>query len=124
MVSREILIREISNYASNKINALSNESIMFDILIKPFVAEVVEVNIGKLDNLLRFVTNEQGLINTDKLINNIIDNLLIAPIKNIKGVQVGNGKVQINVPMLGGSIVFDKTDFEELRNNLNKHSKI
>lgn len=121
MVTRENLITEITNYATNKINALSSKSVMFDILVKPFIAEAVEVNIAKLDDLLKLVTDDKGLINTDRLLNNIVDNLMVAPIKDIKGIYVGEGKIQINVPMMGGSIVFDRSDFEELRTNINKH---
>lgn len=121
MVTRENLITEITNYATNKINALSSKSVMFDILVKPFIAEAVEVNIAKLDDLLKLVTDDKGLINTDRLINNIVDNLIVAPIKDVKGIYVGEGKIQIDVPMMGGSIVFDRSDFEELRTNINKH---
>lgn len=121
MVTRENLITEITNYATNKINTLSSKSIMFDILVKPFIAEAVEVNIAKLDDLLKLVTDDKGLINTDRLLNNIVDNLIVAPIKDFKGIRVGEGKIQIDVPMMGGSIVFDKSDFEELRTNINKH---
>ena len=121
MVTRENLIIEITNYATNKINALSSKSVMFDILVKPFIAEAVEVNIAKLDDLLKLVTDDKGLINTDRLLNNIVDNLIVAPIKDVKGIYVGEGKIQIDVPMMGGSIVFDRSDFEELRTNINKH---
>lgn len=121
MVTRENLITEITNYATNKINALSSKSVMFDILVKPFIAEAVEVNIAKLDDLLKLVTDDKGLINTDRLLNNIVDNLIVAPIKDVKGIYVGEGKIQIDVPMMGGSIVFDRSDFEELRTNINKH---
>lgn len=121
MVTRENLITEITNYATNKINALSSKSVMFDILVKPFIAEAVEVNIAKLDDLLKLVTDDKGLINTDRLINNIVDNLIVAPIKDVKGIYVGEGKIQIDIPMMGGSIVFDRSDFEELRTNINKH---
>jgi len=121
MVTRENLITEITNYATNKINALSSKSVMFDILVKPFIAEAVEVNIAKLDDLLKLVTDDKGLINTDRLLNNILDNLIVAPIKDVKGIYVGEGKIQIDIPMMGGSIVFDKSDFEELRTNINKH---
>lgn len=121
MVTRENLITEITNYATNKINALSSKSVMFDILVKPFIAEAVEVNIAKLDDLLKLVTDDKGLINTDRLLNNIVDNLIVAPIRDVKGIYVGEGKIQIDVPMMGGSIVFDRSDFEELRTNINKH---
>ena len=121
MVTRENLITEITNYATNKINALSSKSVMFDILVKPFIAEAVEVNIAKLDDLLKLVTDDKGLINTDRLLNNIVDNLIVAPIKDVKGIYVGEGKIQIDIPMMGGSIIFDRSDFEELRTNINKH---
>ena len=121
MVTRENLITEITNYTTNKINALSSKSVMFDILVKSFIAEAVEVNIAKLDDLLKLVTDDKGLINTDRLLNNIVDNLIVAPIKDVKGIYVGEGKIQIDIPMMGGSIVFDKSDFEELRTNINKH---
>ena len=121
MVTRENLITEITNYSTNKNNALSSKSVMFDILVKPFIAEAVEVNIAKLDDLLKLVTDDKGLINTDRLLNNIVDNLIVAPIKDVKGIYVGEGKIQIDVPMMGGSIVFDRSDFEELRTNINKH---
>lgn len=123
MVTKDQIISEITNYAVSKINTLSDKSILFDIVVKPFISEVVEVNMQKLNNVLSLVTNEQGLINADRLITNITDNLIVSPIKNFKGVFVGDGKIEINLPMIGGSIVFDKSDFEELRSNINKHIK-
>ena len=121
MVTKETIINEIVNYAGTKINSLANESVLFDILFKPFITEVVNVNIAKLDSILSLVTNEEGLINAEKLINDIVDNLVVAPVKNIKGINVGDGKVEINLPMIGGSVVFDRSDFEELKTNINKH---
>lgn len=121
MVTKETIINEIVNYASTKINSIANESVLFDILFKPFITEVVNVNIAKLDSILSLVTNEEGLINAEKLINDIVDNLVVAPVKNIKGINVGDGKVEINLPMIGGSVVFDRSDFEELKTNINKH---
>ena len=121
MVTKETIINEIVNYAGTKINSIANESVLFDILFKPFITEVVNVNIDKLDSILSLVTNEEGLINAEKLINDIVDNLVVAPVKNIKGINVGDGKVEINLPMIGGSVVFDRSDFEELKTNINKH---
>ena len=121
MVTKEIIINEIVNYANTKINSIANESVLFDILFKPFITEVVNVNIAKLDSALSLVTNDEGLINAEKLINDIVDNLVVAPVKNIKGINVGDGKVEINLPMIGGSVVFDRSDFEELKTNINKH---
>lgn len=121
MVTKETIINEIVNYANSKVNSIANESVLFDILFKPFITEVVNVNIAKLDSALSLVTNDEGLINAEKLINDIVDNLVVAPVKNIKGINVGDGKVEINLPMIGGSVVFDRSDFEELKTNINKH---
>ena len=121
MVTKETIINEIIQYANTKVNSIANESVLFDILFKPFIAEVINVNISKLDSILTLVTDDRGLINADKLMNDIIDNLVVAPIKNVKGIQIGDGKVSINLPMIGGSVVFDKSDFNELKANINKH---
>ena len=121
MVTKDTIINEIVNYASTKINSIANESVLFDILFKPFITEVVNVNMAKLDSILNLVTNDEGLINAEKLINDIVDNLVVAPVKNIKGIQVGDGKVEINLPMIGGSVIFDRSDFDELKANINKH---
>ena len=121
MVTRENIMLEITNFVTNKVNALSDKSIMFDILVKPFITEIVDVNLVKLDGLLKLVTDDKGLINTDRLLNNILDNLITAPVKNIRGIYVGDGKVQIDIPLMNGSIVFDRSDFEELKSNIDKH---
>lgn len=121
MVTRENIMLEITNFVTNKINALSDKSIMFDILVKPFITEIVDVNLVKLDGLLKLVTDDKGLVNTDRLLNNILDNLITAPVKNIRGIYVGDGKVQIDIPLMNGSIVFDRSDFEELKANIDKH---
>ena len=121
MVTRENIMLEITNFVTNKVNALSDKSIMFDILVKPFITEIVDVNLVKLDGLLKLVTDDKGLVNTDRLLNNILDNLITAPVKNIRGIYVGDGKVQIDIPLMNGSIVFDRSDFEELKANIDKH---
>ena len=121
MVTRENIMLEITNFVTNKDNALSDKSIMFDILVKPFITEIVDVNLVKLDGLLKLVTDDKGLVNTDRLLNNILDNLITAPVKNIRGIYVGDGKVQIDIPLMNGSIVFDRSDFEELKANIDKH---
>lgn len=121
MVTRENIMLEITNFVTNKVNALSDKSIMFDILVKPFISEIVDVNLVKLDGLLKLVTDDKGLINTDRLLNSILDNLIVAPVKNIRGIYVGDGKVQIDIPLMNGSIIFDRSDFEELKSNIDKH---
>ena len=94
-------------------------------LFRPVVAEMVNNNINKLDKVLSLISDDNGMINSDKILSEMLDNLIVMPIQQYPdlfgGVSLGKGTITIKIPFLDKAIEFNSNDIESFKNLLNKN---
>ena len=52
--------------------------------------------------------------------NDIVDNLIISPVKEERGIKIGAGTVEIKIPFINKAIALDKDDINEFKEMLSK----
>ena len=94
-------------------------------LFRPVVAEMVNNNINKLDKVLSLVSDDNGMINSDKILSEMLDNLIVMPIQQYPdifgGISLGKGTITIKIPFIDKAIEFNSNDIESFKNLLNKN---
>lgn len=77
-------------------------------------------NIGKVNQALSIIADENGMIDADGILNDMIDNLIISPVKEERGIKIGAGNVEIKIPFINKAIALDKDDINEFKEMLSK----
>ena len=107
-------------YLLNLVDSLSDNDFTIGIL-SPLVKTGIENNFNKIYKILNLISDENGDINIEKLINDIIKSSLngksmtynISPVGEI---VVGNDAIRFNI--FNKFIKFDSNDFIKLKNYL------
>jgi hypothetical protein len=79
-----------------------------------------ELVIGKVNQALSIIADENGMIDADGILNDMIDNLIISPVKEERGIKIGAGTVEIKIPFINKAIALDKDDINEFKEMLSK----
>lgn len=121
MVQKDTIIYELTNFVNSKLDVLSKDNPLFNMVIRPYIEEVISVNIDKIDNILTPITRSDGMININGIIDNITDRILVSQLTKINGIEIGNGVIKINIPIMNKSILLTKEDFKDFKNRLEKY---
>lgn len=121
MIDKAKFIEEIVNFINHKLSDLSSNNPLFDIVVRPYISKIINVNISKLDKALSLITDENGKIDASGLLNDMIDKLVVSNVNSINGLTIENGSIKMNIPFMNKTIIIDKTDFDELKNNIEKY---
>lgn len=81
MVNKEIIINKLIEFFNNKLTVLSSDSQLINVFVRPFVARIINNNISKIDKALSLIANEDGMIDADGILNDVVDNLISFPRK-------------------------------------------
>lgn len=123
MVNKEIIINKLIEFFNNKLTVLSGDSQLVNVFIRPFVSRMINNNISKVDKVLSLIANEDGMIDADGILNDVVDNLISSPVKDEHGLIIGDGAVEIKIPFMNKAIRLDKEDIEEFKQNLKQYNK-
>lgn len=74
----------------------------------------------KVNQALSIIADENGMIDADGILNDMIDNLIISPVKEERGIKIGAGNVEIKIPFINKAIALDKDDINEFKEMLSK----
>lgn len=121
MINKDILIQEIIKFMNTKLVDLSKDNTLVSVFVRPIVSRMINNNIPKIEKALSYIADENDMVDADGILNDMIDNLLISPVKEERGIKIGEGYVEINVPFVNKAIHFDKTDIDEFKQSLIKN---
>lgn len=91
-----------------------------NVFIRPIFSRIINNNIGKVNQALSIIADENGMIDADGILNDMIDNLIISPVKEERGIKIGAGTVEIKIPFINKAIALDKDDINEFKEMLSK----
>lgn len=118
MVSKEQVVNRLKKFMYNKVNeiAADNQLVM---IFRPLVYKVGDKMIEKVDGIMGLIADDKGMVDVDKLMTEMIDNL-IAVTNNTKmqltdGICIGDGEIHVDIPLIEKTIVFTKDDLNELK---------
>lgn len=97
--------------------ALTNPLIGFS---KPLILRVIDNKIYKMNGLLSMVADENGEIDVQSLVPEMIQSVMntqpfIFHTEFLGDLEIGGGFIKMNIPMTNNQIVLGKTDLDALK---------
>lgn len=122
MVTRNQLMTNIRAYLYSQINTLSEGNPAIN-LFKPFLNRAIDNNLYKVEPLLDLITDKEGNIDIENIITEMKDNLLtsqpfVVNIPVLGDIEIGNGLIMANVPMINKRLVLNRDDLNMLKEML------
>lgn len=113
-------IKYFKTYIDNKIATLgkSNPIINFS---QPFIMKIIDNKTSKITGFLNLFADDNGEIDIESLIDDIIQRLNVIDPFNINigsfsKLEIGNGKIKMEIPLTDKSIIFNTQDITSLKN--------
>ena len=90
---------------------------------KPIVVRIIDNNLYKVESILKQVSNKDGLIDIEEIVSEMSDSLInTRPFKVDTGVigelEIGDGKIKMDIPLMNKSLILTQQDIEELKEML------
>lgn len=118
----DIIMDNLHRFIDMKLSTLAQENPLLA-LIKPLAARAIDNNLYKIEFLLKQVSDKDGLVDIDGILTEMSENILnTKPFKLDTGLlgelEIGSGKIKIDIPMMNKSLVLNQQDLLELKNML------
>lgn len=118
----DTIMGNLHKFIDMKLSALSQENPLLA-LIKPLAARAIDNNLYKIEFLLKQVSDKDGLVDIDGILTEMSENILnTKPFKLDTGLlgelEIGSGKIKMDIPMMNKSLVLNQQDLLELKNML------
>lgn len=112
-------IGNLKTYINYQLDIMSKTTPIIGIA-KPIITRAVNKNIGKLTNILDLVTDENGNIDVEDILNEMLSNIMSANPFNINipvigDIELGGGFIKLNIPFTDKRVVLNKTDFDTFK---------
>lgn len=121
MINKEAVIKKIVEFANTKLTEIGAQNPVI-LLVRPFFARAINNNIEKLDSLLTMVADKDGMVDVEGIMTEMVDNLLVARLtkypKVLGGLEIGEGSIKMNIPLMNKQLVFDTNDIEAFKQSL------
>lgn len=120
----DVITSKLEDYIQKQLILVSKDNPTIA-LAKPFLSRIVNNNMYKVNNMLKQIADKDGLIDIDGILSETIDNLIsIKPFKMDSGflgeLEIGDGKIRMNLPIVDKVLVFNKEDLMNLKDFLSK----
>ena len=118
----DIIMDNLHRFIDMKLSTLAQENPLLA-LIKPLAARAIDNNLYKIEFLLKQVSDKDGLVDIDGILTEMSENILnTKPFKLDTGLlgelEIGSGKIKIDIPMINKSLILNQKDILELKNML------
>lgn len=119
MITIDLFIMKLKEYISSQLTqvAKSNPIVGF---MKPFITRALDKNITKIHGFLGLISDDNGNIDIENILSEMLDNIskadtftLKAPI--VGNIQIGNSQIKFNIPFTDKSLVFNSSDLEAFK---------
>ena len=118
----DVIMDNLHRFIDMKLSALAQENPLLA-LIKPLASRAIDNNLYKIEFLLKQVSDKDGLVDIDGILTEMSENILnTKPFKLDTGLlgelEIGSGKIKMDIPMMNKSLVLNQQDLLELKNML------
>lgn len=118
----DVIMDNLHRFIDMKLSALAQENPLLA-LIKPLASRAINNNLYKIEFLLKQVSDKDGLVDIDGILTEMSENILnTKPFKLDTGLlgelEIGSGKIKMDIPMMNKSLVLNQQDLLELKNML------
>lgn len=116
------LSSKTKDYIIDLIDNLAQTNFMISVA-RPAINMAIDNNFYKIDNLFSAISDKEGDINVDKLIDDTISSVLngrkgVLPVGKICQIQFGDNNMKIEIPSINYYVSFSSDDFVKFKNYL------
>jgi hypothetical protein len=91
--------------------------------MKPLVTRVLDKNFSKVTKALDLIADENGNIDIEGILSEMMDNLMTTQPFTLKtsfigDVEIGGGNIKLNIPLTDKRLVFNMSDLESFKEML------
>lgn len=117
--TRDLIYKEIN------IMSKSNPVINF---AQPFIMKIIDNKKEKISNFLGLFAEENGEINIDELINEVIQRLnstnsFTVDLMSFSKAEIGEGRIKLSIPLTDKYIVFNTNDIQIFKDTILNQKK-
>ena len=122
MVAVLQLTDKLKTYISTQLDSMSKTSPMIG-FIKPLITRALDKNFSKITKALDLIADENGNIDVEGILTEMMENLMTTQPFTFKtsfvgDIEVGNGNIKLNIPLTDKRLVFNMTDLENFKEML------
>lgn len=119
MITSQQFISNLKLYINTQLEVLSKDNPIIS-FISPIITRVVNNNIHKLGNGLNLISDSQGNIDIENIIQEMINNILESNpfnynIPYIGNVELGGGSIKLNIPFTSKKLILNSSDLETMK---------
>ena len=117
------VIGRIKEYILNQVNTLAKTNPLIG-FTKPLIIRVIDNNVDKANKYLSFIADKDGNIDVNDIMSEMIESVMSTKqftlhTSFIGDINIGDGKIILNIPYTDKNIVFNLEDLESLKTYLN-----
>lgn len=122
MVAVLQLTDKLKTYISTQLDSMSKTSPMIG-FIKPLITRALDKNFSKITKALDLIADENGNVDVEGILTEMMENLMTTQPFTFKtsfvgDIEVGNGNIKLNIPLIDKRLVFNMTDLENFKEML------
>lgn len=112
----------VKSYVSAQLDSMSRTNPMIS-FTKPLITRILDKNFGKITKALDLIADENGNVDIEGILSEMMDNLMTTQPFTIKtsfigDVEIGGGNIKLNIPLTDKRLVFNMSDLENFKEML------
>lgn len=116
------LTDRVKSYVSAQLDSMSRTNPMVS-FTKPLITRILDKNFGKITKALDLIADENGNVDIEGILSEMMDNLMTTQPFTIKtsfigDVEIGGGNIKLNIPLTDKRLVFNMSDLENFKEML------
>lgn len=125
MITIDNVISGIKKFMLLQINKLSEGTPLIQFL-KPLITRVIDNSAESAESMLKLLADTNGNIDTGQIIDEMVTNIINTKPFTIKipyldNIIIGDGTIQVNIPLIDKRIVFNADDLNTLKELINSN---
>lgn len=120
------LIDNLKAYIALQLDTMSKTTPIVGIA-KPIITRMVNNNIGKITKTLNLIADENGNIDVENILTEMMDNIMhsnpfVYNTSFMGDIEIGGGQIKLNLPFTNKRLVLNTTDLETFKEMLTTKS--
>lgn len=125
MITIDNVISGIKKFMLLQIDKLSEGTPLVQFL-KPLITRVIDNSAESAESMLKLLADTNGNIDTGQIIDEMVTNIINTKPFTIKipyldNIIIGDGTIQVNIPLIDKRIVFNADDLNTLKELINSN---
>ena len=113
------LADRIRSYIGTQVTKMAADSPMIGFM-KPLIMRVVDNNVYKIEDGLKLIADKEGNIDVEPLLQEMLESVMSSKPFTINtsfigDIEIGEGMVKMNLPVVNKRLAFNMTDLQELK---------